>query len=135
LLSRNVQTNATGFGVKSDALRADYDLNSFGAKEVGALSGSTTAGFQMLNTFKRKLNPQGGLLLADALNRGVDLGVHFIEVYAVDRNEPCNAQVLTEAAGKLKKIIQHANASSETRTVDRDVTWLFPTMGNPQSQC
>jgi hypothetical protein len=33
-----------------------------------------TVGFQMLNTFKRKTNSQGGLLLADALNRGIDLG-------------------------------------------------------------
>jgi hypothetical protein len=29
----------------------------------------------MLNTFKRKLNPQGGLLLADALNRGIGLAL------------------------------------------------------------
>ena len=90
-------------------------LNSFGAREVSALTGSTTVGFQMLNTFKRKLNPQGGLLLEDALNRGIGLGAHFIEVYAVDCNEPRQAQVLTQAADKLKKVVQQANASSETR--------------------
>ncbi len=72
----------------------------------------------MLNTFKRKLNPQGGLLLEDALNRGIGLGAHFIEVievYAVDCNEPRQAPVLTQAADKLKKVVQQANASSETR--------------------
>ena len=90
-------------------------LNSFGAREVSALTGSTTVGFQMLNTFKRKLNPQGGLLLEDALNVGIGLGAHFIEVYAVDCNDPRNAQVLTQAADKLKQVVQHANASSETR--------------------
>jgi len=69
----------------------------------------------MLNTFKRKLNPQGGLLLEDALNRGIGLGAHFIEVYAVGCNEPRQAPVLTQAADKLKKVVQQANASSETR--------------------
>jgi len=94
------------FGIKPDGLCADYNLNSFGAREVSALTGSTTVGFQMLNTFKRKLNPQGGLLLEDAFNRGIDLGAHFIEVYAVDCKDPRNAQVLTEAAHKLKKVAQ-----------------------------
>ena len=47
-----------------------------------------TVRFQMLNTFKRKLNPQGGLLLADALNRGIGLDAHFIEVYAVNCKDP-----------------------------------------------
>ena len=69
----------------------------------------------MLNTFKRKSNSQGGLLLADALNRGIGLGVHFIDVYAVDCKDPRNAQVLTQAADKLKQVVQQANASSETR--------------------
>jgi hypothetical protein len=69
----------------------------------------------MLNTFKRKLNPQGGLLLAYALNRGIGLGAHFIEVYAVDCKDPRNAQLLTQAADKLKQVVQHANASSERR--------------------
>jgi len=31
-------------------------LNSLGAREVAALTGSTMVGFQMLNTFKGKLN-------------------------------------------------------------------------------
>jgi hypothetical protein len=69
----------------------------------------------MLVPSKGKLNPQGGLLLADALNRGINLGAHFIEVYAVDCNEPRQAEVLTQAADKLKKVVQHTNASSETR--------------------
>jgi len=92
------------FGIKSDGLSANYDLKSFGARKVAALAGSTTVGFQMLNTFKGKTNSQGGLLLADALNRGIDLGAHFIEVYAVDCKDPRNAQVLTEAADKLNKV-------------------------------
>ena len=94
------------FGVKPDGLCANYALNSFGAREVSALTGSTTVGFQMLNTFKGKTNSQGGLLLADALNRGIGLGAHFIEAYAVDCNEPRNAEVLTQAADKLKQVAQ-----------------------------
>jgi hypothetical protein len=68
----------------------------------------------MLNTFKGKTNSQGGLLLADAFNRGIDLGAHFIEVYAVDCKDPRNAQVLTEAADKLNKLAQQ-DASREMR--------------------
>ena len=60
----------------------------------------------MLNTFKGKTNSQSGLLLADALNRGIGLGAHFMEVYAVDCNEPRNAEVLTQAADKLKQVAQ-----------------------------
>ncbi len=55
------------------------------------------------------------MLLADALNRGIDLGAHFIEVYAVDCKDPRNAQLLTQAADKLKQVVQHANASREMR--------------------
>jgi len=91
------------FGVKSDGLSANYDLNAFGAREVSALSGSTTVGFQMSLPSKRALNPHGGFLLADALNRGIGLGAHFIEVYAVDCNDPVQAQVLTQTADTLKK--------------------------------
>jgi hypothetical protein len=112
---RTVASLSPRFGVKPDGLCANYDLNSFGAREVSALTGSTTVGFQMLNTFKRKLNPQGGLLLADALNPGIGLGAHFIEVYAVDCKDSRDAQVLTQAADKLKQVFQQANASSETR--------------------
>ena len=99
---RTVGSLSPRFGVKPGGLCANYNLNSFGAREVSALTGSTTVGFQMLNTFKRKLNPQGGLLLEDALNRGIGLGAHFIEVYAVDCNEPRQAPVLTQAADKLE---------------------------------
>ena len=103
------------FGVRSDGLAANYSPTSFGAREIAALTGSTTVGFQMLVPSKGKSNPQGGLLLANALNRGIGLGAHFIEVYAVDCNEPRNAKVLTQAADKLKKIVQHANAPSGAR--------------------
>jgi hypothetical protein len=103
------------FGVRSDGLSANYNLNSVGAKEVAALSGTTTVGFQMSVPSKGRLNPQGDSLLAGALNRGIGLGAHFIEVYAVDCNEPRNAQVLTQAADKLKKVVQHGNASSGAR--------------------
>jgi hypothetical protein len=72
-------------------------------------------GFQMLVPSKGKSNPQGGLLLENALNRGIGLGAHFIEVYAVDCNEPRNAQVLTQAADKLRKVVQHPNAPSGAR--------------------
>ena len=103
------------FGVRSDGLAANYSPTSFGATEIAALTGSTTVGFQMSVPSKRKINPQGGSLLADALNRGIGLGAHFIEVYAVDCNEPRNAQVLMQAADKLKKVVQHGNASSGSR--------------------
>ncbi len=89
------------YGVKSDGLAADYNLTSYGAREVASLTDTTTVGFQMSVPSKGKLNPQGELLLADALNRGISLGAHFIEVYAVDCNDSGAASVLTAAATQL----------------------------------
>lgn len=103
------------FGVKSDGLGANYDLASFGAKEVSALSGKTAVGFQMSVPSKGKTNPQGRSLLADALKRGIGLGAHFIEVYAVDCNSPLEADNLEAASTELKKIGSGGSATDRER--------------------
>ena len=70
----------------------------------------------MLNTFKRKTNSQGGLLLADALDRGIGLGAHFIEVYAVEgspRRAGPNAigrQVALPLAMLFEKLVEQTSA-------------------------
>ena len=111
---RTVASLSPRFGVESGD-HCETTSSTHSVRGGAALAGSTTVGFQMLNTFKRKTNSQGGLLLEDALNRGIGLGAHFIEVYAVDCNELRQAQVLTQAADKLKQVVQHANASREMR--------------------
>lgn len=90
------------FGVKSDGLSATYDLNSFGAREVMALSDKTTVGFQMSLPSKGRKNVHGEFILAEALKRGIQLGAHFIEVYAADCNLPAEAPLLDEASEALK---------------------------------
>lgn len=115
-----VRTYPHRFGVKSDGLAANYDLTSFGAREVAALTGKTTVGFQMSVPSKHKTGQQGGLLLADALDRGIGLGAHFIEVYAVDCNDPLHAKALAQAADKLKKASQRSDAVGEKRQQKTD---------------
>ena len=109
------------FGVKSDGLTANYNLSSFGAKEVRSLTDATTVGFQMSLPSKGRVNPQGGSLLGDALKFGISCGAHFIEVYAVDCNNPFEQGILDQASDQLKKIGQRTNGTGverrpETRT-------------------
>ena len=88
------------FGVMSDGLRPAYALSSIGARTVRALSSRQPVGFQML------IPSKGGMLMSegsleDALNRGVALGAHFLEVYAADCRDPNQAAVLQRVGAKL----------------------------------
>lgn len=99
-----VATYPQRFGVKSDGLTANYNLAAFGATEISKLTKVTTVGFQMSVPSKGKAARQGGSLLAAALQRGISLGAHFIEVYAVDCNNPSEAAALDKASEELKKM-------------------------------
>jgi hypothetical protein len=99
------------FGVKSDGLAPNGPPSgSTGATEVPALSPFSTVGYQFSL-------PQHGntVSMAASLNRGINFGAHFIEVYAGDCNDATQAQNLTQAADKLKKIVRQADASREKR--------------------
>lgn len=98
-----VDTYPRRFGVKSDGLTANYSSGSFGAMEISKLAKETVVGFQMSIPSKGRTNPQGGSLFSGALQRGVGLGAHFIEAYAVDCNSPSEAGALDRASVELKR--------------------------------
>jgi hypothetical protein len=84
------------FGVKADSLAVNGPpVNSIAATEVTLLSPTSTVGYQM------GLPQNNSVNLGIALNRGIDFGAHFIEVYPSDCNLPSDAQVLTDAAARM----------------------------------
>ena len=102
---RTVASLSPGIGVKPDGLCTNYAQLTRGEGGCRAY-GFDHGGISDVEHVQGQVKLEGGLLLVDALNRGIALGAHFIEVYAVDCNDPRNAQVLTEAADKLNKVAQ-----------------------------
>ena len=80
------------FGVKSDGLAPNSPPSgSTGATEVRALSSFSTVGYQF------SLPQHGNTVdMAASLNRAINSGAHFIEVYAGDCNDPSQAENLTK---------------------------------------
>jgi hypothetical protein len=88
------------FGIMSDGLRPRYEMASFGAQVIRALSTRCPVGFQMLLPSKGgRQMPEG--TLADAIQRGFELGAHFIEIYSIDCDDPNQASGLQELNAKL----------------------------------
>ena len=90
------------YGVMSDSLRPNYSLSSYGAQAIRSLSRRGPVGFQMLLPSKGGRQMSEGSL-EDALNRGVAIGAHFLEVYAVDCRDPGQTATLQRIGAKLVK--------------------------------
>ncbi len=88
------------FGVRSDGLRPRYEKSSYAARAIRSLSNKAPVGFQMSLPSKGGRQMSAGTL-EDALNIGLELGAHFIEVYRYDCNDPSQAQVLERISAKL----------------------------------
>jgi hypothetical protein len=90
------------YGIKSDALNPQTSPSFWPSIHIPALSPSTTVGYQMLGPFN------GGLIhggtLADALNIGVSNKAHFIEVYALDCNNPTEQPTIAAVNQQLLSI-------------------------------
>lgn len=90
-----VNTYGSFFGIKSDGLRANYAKNSYGGQEIPLLSPDHPVGFQDVRTFDDPTKLQG------ALNVGIDLGAHYIEVYTKDVNAANDQTILADAQKQL----------------------------------
>jgi hypothetical protein len=92
------------FGVMSCGLQypngpAD---GSMGATEIPLLSPTSTVGYQFLVTQHEDIDPVTGRFMLDlGLERGIDFGADFIEVYSGDCNDSVLAPVLTAAGTRL----------------------------------
>jgi hypothetical protein len=92
-----VATWGSRFGIKSDGLYYGYNLNSYGATEVLALSPTHPVGFQMNAAQNGDLGH-----LQKALNIAIGQKAHFVEVYATDCNDPSAATIISNANKALQ---------------------------------
>ena len=88
-------TFGANFGIKSDGLYPGYKKNSYGGVEIPLLSPSHPVGFQDQKIFH---SPQG---LQNALNVGIELKAHFIEVYSKDVDALDDQTVISGAQAQL----------------------------------
>lgn len=86
-------TYAGHFGVQSNALTAVYPNSVFPHTTLPA-SGPSPVGFQMLRPVA---SGQLKGTLQQAIDHGISLGAHFIEVYDVDCENPTQQSVLASA--------------------------------------
>jgi Beta-galactosidase len=90
-----VNTFGPNFGIKSDGLYAGYHLKSYGGQEIPALSPNHPVGFQDVRRFGDPTKLQG------ALNMGIQLKAHFIEVKTQDVTAADDQTIIADAQSQL----------------------------------
>ena len=89
-----VKVFGPSFGIKSCGLYPGYSKGSYGGTEIPLLSPTNPVGFQDFLSFQTKQ-------LGQALNVGIGLKAHFIEVYSRDIGVPANQKILANAQDQL----------------------------------
>jgi Beta-galactosidase len=82
------------------ALRFPYETKSFAASEIPALSAKCPVGFQMLAASGSGRRMEAGSLQF-ALDIGLKLRAHFIEVYGADCRDPSEQSTIADANRQL----------------------------------
>ena len=103
------------FGVMSCGLQypGGPDNGSLGATEVPLLCPTSTVGYQFLLTQHEDIDPVTGRFMLDlGLERGMNFGAHFIEVYSGDCDDPVLAPVLIAAGARMTTMPPIPNAPS-----------------------
>jgi hypothetical protein len=103
------------FGVMSCGLQypGGPDIGSLGATEVPLLSPTSTVGYQFFRTQHEDIDPVTRRFMLDlGLERGINFGAHFIEVYSGDCDDPVLAPVLTAAGPRMTTMPPIPNAPS-----------------------
>ena len=103
------------FGVMSCGLQypGGPDNGSLGATEVPLLCPTSTVGYQFLLTQHEDIDPVTGRFMLDlGLERGMNFGAHFIEVYSGDCDDPILAPVLIAAGARMTTMPPIPNAPS-----------------------
>src|SRR5438876_2909308 len=103
------------FGVMSCVLQypGGPDNGSLGATEVPLLCPTSTVGYQFLLTQHEDIDPVTGRFMLDlGLERGMNFGAHFIEVYSGDCDDPVLAPVLIAAGARMTTMPPIPNAPS-----------------------
>jgi hypothetical protein len=105
------------FGVMSCGLQypGGPDNGSLGATEVPLLSPTSTVGYQFFLTQHEDIDPVTGRFMLDlGLERGMNFGAHFIEVYGGDCDDPVLAPVLTAAGARMTTTADYVLRNAST---------------------
>lgn len=98
------------FGVQNHGLDAVASTSDFYHRTISEWSGRTTVGYQMVWSSVGVNAEWLRGSLGDVLRRGAAMKAHFVEVYAVDCDDPKYADVLRQASSALR-----ANATAFRR--------------------
>ena len=99
------------FGIMNCSLNAHSGTGYLPNELVRKWSATNPCGLQFLTSTRGFHGHSMGGTLADALEAGVRLGAHWIEIYPLDGDNPANAKLLKDTAAKLPG----AGVGQETR--------------------
>ena len=89
------------FGVMNCTLNAHSRTGYLPNELVRRWSATNPCGLQFLTSTRGFKGHSMGGSLAEALDAGVRLGAHWIEIYSLDGDNPANAKLLTDTAAQL----------------------------------
>src|SRR5206468_1729442 len=89
------------FGVMNCSLNAHSRTGYLPNELVRRWSATNPCGLQFLTSTRGFNGRSIGGSLAEALDAGVRLGAHWIEIYSLDGDNPANAKLLTDTAARL----------------------------------
>ena len=90
------------FGIMDCSLNARSNARYLPNELVRRWSATNPCGLQFLTSTRGFNSRNVGGSLGDALDAGVKLGAHWIEIYHFDGDNPANAQLLRDTAAKLQ---------------------------------
>jgi hypothetical protein len=90
------------FGIMNCSLNARSKTGYVPNRLVQEFHDTNPVGLQFLTSTKGFGNHDLGGTLAQALDAGLALGAHFIEIYSIDADDPANAATLKTYAAKLR---------------------------------
>ncbi|HEY3661161.1 MAG TPA: hypothetical protein VGK91_08040, partial [Candidatus Udaeobacter sp.] len=127
------QHHGNHFGVMSDGLQypSGPPNGSIGATEVSLLSPASTVGYQFFVTQHEDIDPVTGRFMLDlGLERGINFGAHFIEVYGGDCDDPVLAPVLTVWGALLTSHLSNISTRGSVQTGDNVMIGGFIVQGS-----
>ena len=98
------------FGIMDCSLNAHSGTGYLPNELVRKWSATNPCGLQFLTSTRGFNGHSMGGSLAEALDAGVRLGAHWIEIYHLDGDNPANAKLLKETAAKLQGVAAKAEA-------------------------
>ena len=101
------------FGVMNCSLNAHSRTGYLPNELVRRWSATNPCGLQFLTSTRGFKGHSMGGSLAEALDAGVRLGAHWIEIYSLDGDNPANAKLLTDTAARLPGAAERSSKGAD----------------------